>query len=90
MNWKLYSSCDDSDISTVTDGAHVSVSTRMFLNAFIQYNSVTNQVLSNIRYNFIHRPLSDLFIVYNETTPTVDGRPPARALTVKFTQLFSF
>jgi len=67
-----------------------SFSTRMFLNAFIQYNSVTKQVLSNIRYNFIHRPLSDLFVVYNETTPTGDGRPPARALTLKFTQLFSF
>ena len=42
-----------------------SFSTRMFLNAYIQYNSVTRQWLSNIRFDFIHHPLSDIFIVYS-------------------------
>jgi hypothetical protein len=44
-----------------------SFSTRMFLNAFFQYNSVTRQLSSNVRYDFIHHPLSDLYIVYNDT-----------------------
>jgi len=68
-----------------------SFSTRMFLSAFVQYNSVTKQVSSNIRYDFIHHPLSDLYIVYNDTRGTSGlGLPPTRSLTVKVTQLFSF
>ena len=72
-----------------------SFSTRMFLSAFIQYNSVTRQLASNIRYHFIHRPLSDLFLVYNDTQFIDLSRPtalqlPARALTLKYTHLFSF
>jgi hypothetical protein len=71
-----------------------SFSTRMFLNAFIQYNSVTRQVVSNIRYQFIHHPLSDLFIVYNDTRfgmrSAAVAPPPSRALTVKMTHLLSF
>jgi hypothetical protein len=72
-----------------------SFSTRMFLSAFIQYNSVTRQLASNIRYHFIHRPLSDLFLVYNDTHFIDISRPtaqqlPARALTLKYTHLFSF
>jgi hypothetical protein len=40
--------------------------TRLFLNALIQYNSDTREVDSNVRFNFIHGPLSDFFLVYNE------------------------
>ena len=61
----------------------------MFLNAFIQYNSVTHQVLSNIRYDFIHHPLSDIFITYNDTHFT-NGLAPSRQLSVKVTHLLSF
>ena len=67
-----------------------SFSTRMFLNAFIQYNSVSREVISNIRFNFIHHPLSDLYIVFNETRPTTGSRFRARALILKFTQLLNF
>jgi hypothetical protein len=67
-----------------------SFSTRMFLNAFVQYNGVTRDVSSNIRFDFIHHPLSDIFIVYNETRPMDATLPRSRALVVKFTQLFSF
>jgi hypothetical protein len=72
-----------------------SFSTRMFLNAFIQYNSVTKQLASNIRYQLIHHPLSDLFLVYNDTRFSAAGplgasQPPARALIVKMTHLVSF
>ncbi|MEZ5291801.1 MAG: DUF5916 domain-containing protein [Vicinamibacterales bacterium] len=72
-----------------------SFSTRMFLNAFIQYNSVTRQLASNIRYNFIHHPLSDVFLVYNDSRFVDLDRPsaaqrPSRALVLKVTHLFSF
>ena len=60
---------------------------RMFLNAFIQYNGETDAVLSNIRYNFIHRPLSDIYVVWNETRLPGLTR---RALLFKYTQLLSF
>ncbi len=63
---------------------------RMFFNAFIQYNTDTNQVSSNIRFNIIHHPLSDLFLVYTDTRDTLTGELLDRAFVVKFTQLFNF
>src|SRR4030095_1829691 len=47
---------------------------RMFLNAFIQYNGETDTWLSNIRFNLIHRPLSDIYVVWNETRQPGDTR----------------
>ena len=73
-----------------------SFSTRMFLNVYVQYNSVTRQWLSNIRFDFIHHPLSDIFIVYNDTRyqnglePVRGGQVPSRALVLKVTHLLSF
>ena len=79
---------DTTLVSLRVDG---SFSTRMFLNAFVQYNSVTKQVLTNVRYDFIHHPLSDLYVVFNETRSTGGGSlPPSRSLVVKLTHLFSF
>ena len=63
---------------------------RMFFNAFIQYNTDTNQVSSNIRFNIIHHPLSDLYLVYTDTRDTLNGELRDRAFVVKFTQLFNF
>jgi hypothetical protein len=68
-----------------------SFSTRMFLNAYLQYNSVTRQLSSNVRYDFIHHPLSDLYVVYNDTRGVSgSGLPAYRSLTVKLTHLLSF
>jgi len=67
-----------------------SFSTRMFLNAFVQYNGVTRDVSSNVRFDFIHHPLSDLFVVYNETHPMDGGVLPSRSVAVKLTNLLSF
>jgi hypothetical protein len=36
----------------------------------------------------MHRPLSDVFVVYTETRP--DGAAPARSLALKYTHLLSF
>ena len=60
---------------------------RMFLNAFLQYNSETNTWLSNVRFNLVHRPLSDIYVVWNETRlPTVTRR----VLMFKYTHMLAF
>ena len=63
---------------------------RLFLNAFLQYNADTKQVSSNIRFNFTHHPLSDIYIVYNDRRDTANGQLVERALIVKLTNLFTF
>ncbi|MBI4484067.1 MAG: carbohydrate binding family 9 domain-containing protein [Acidobacteria bacterium] len=67
-----------------------SFSTRMFLNGLFQYNSDRRQVSSNIRFNFIHRPLSDLFMVYNEQRDVSGAGRTDKALIVKYTHLLAF
>jgi hypothetical protein len=64
-----------------------SFSPRMFLNAFVQYNGEADAWLSNIRFNFIHRPLSDIYVVWNETRTPADVQ---RALMLKYTHLIAF
>ena len=49
---------------------HYAFTTRMFLDGLIQYNSDQKRISSNLRFDFIHRPLSDLFLVYNEQRDT--------------------
>ncbi len=61
----------------------------MFLNALIQYNSDEGEISSNIRFNLIHKPLSDFFLVYNERR-TSTGEVRERALIGKLTYLFAF
>ena len=65
----------------------LSFTSRMFLNAFVQYNGEADTWLSNIRFNLIHRPLSDIYIVWNETRLPGDTR---RALMLKYTHLIAF
>ena len=64
-------------------------STRMFLNGLVQYNSIFDEWNSNIRFRFIYRPLSDIYLVYNERRGA-DGSLRDRALIAKFTYLFDF
>ncbi|MEZ5420301.1 MAG: hypothetical protein R2708_23590 [Vicinamibacterales bacterium] len=67
-----------------------SFNTNMFLDALVQYRNDVKQFSSNVRFNLIHHPLSDFFVVYNEQQDS-DGRIPAgRGVVVKYTHLFSF
>ena len=66
-----------------------SFSTNVFLNALVQYNSDLQQWSSNIRFNIIHRPLSDLFVVYNEQRNSSSGELEDRAVILKFTYMFA-
>ena len=66
-----------------------SFSPRMFLNALIQYNSTDREIESNIRFNFIYKPLSDFFLVYNERRAST-GEVNERAIIAKITYVFDF
>ena len=59
------------------------------MNALIQYNSTVKEISSNIRFNFIYKPLSDIFLVYNERRSST-GEVLERTLVAKFTYLFDF
>ena len=74
----------------VTARVNYSFSTRTFLNALLQYNTDTNQFSSNIRFNIIHRPLSDFFVVYNDRRDSTTGFQLDRAVVAKVTYLLSF
>ena len=64
-------------------------STTMFLNALVQYNNNSQEWSSNVRFNLIHRPLSDLFVVYNERRDSVSGNLIDRAFVTKITYMFA-
>ncbi|MBI2833271.1 MAG: carbohydrate binding family 9 domain-containing protein [Acidobacteria bacterium] len=67
-----------------------SFSTRMFLNALLQYNTDAQQWTSNIRFNLIHRPLSDFFLVYNERRDSRSSDILDRAVVAKMTYMVQF
>jgi hypothetical protein len=66
-----------------------SFNTRMFLSALIQYSSQDGFIASNIRFRWIHNPLSDLYLVYNESRVPWDDVVD-RSLIVKLTYNFAF
>jgi hypothetical protein len=74
----------------ITGRANISFSTRMFLNALLQYNTDARQWSSNVRFNIIHRPLSDFYFVYNDRRDTRSGALIDRALIGKVTYLMAF
>ena len=74
----------------VSARADLAVSPRMFLQSFIQYNTAAKTLSSNIRYRFIHHPLSDLFLVYNEVRGIEGNDQTYRVLSLKLTHLLSF
>jgi hypothetical protein len=74
----------------VTGRVNYFLNTKMFLNALLQYNTDARQWSSNIRFNVIHRPLSDIFLVYNERRDSRTGDMIDRALVAKMTYLIAF
>jgi hypothetical protein len=66
--------------------------TRLFVSALVQHNSLDRKLVTNLRLNFIHRPGSDLFVVFNEDRG--DGltlRPVVhRGFAMKLTYLVRF
>ncbi len=74
----------------VTGRVNVYFTTKMFVNALVQYNTDTNQWSSNVRLDIIHRPLSDIYLVYNERHDSRSGALISRAVIAKMTYLLAF
>jgi hypothetical protein len=70
-----------------------SVSPRMTFRSLTQYNSSTHDMSNSIRYNFIYRPGSDLYVVYSDLRqtglPLSALAPSDRQLAIKFTYLLA-
>jgi hypothetical protein len=97
FNVALSAAINDVELSTgaftttlVTGRVNYYFNTKVFLNALLQYNTDTQQWSSNVRFNVIHRPLSDIFIVYNERNDYRTGAMIDRALIAKMTYLLAF
>jgi hypothetical protein len=77
--------------SVYTLRANYSFTPAMFVDALSQYDPTTEQLNANVRFNLIHHPLSDLFIVYNDQRfLTTDAPSVGRSIAVKVTQMLSF
>jgi uncharacterized protein DUF5916/cellulose/xylan binding protein with CBM9 domain len=76
----------------VTSRIGYAFNTRTFLDTLLQYNTDLKQFSANVRFDLIHRPLSDLFVVYNEQQLTSQISPvtTGRGLIVKYTHMFAF
>jgi uncharacterized protein DUF5916/cellulose/xylan binding protein with CBM9 domain len=74
----------------VTTRVNYNFNTKMFFNALVQYNSDNRQWTSNLRFNVIHRPLSDFFLVYNERRDERTGQMLSRAVIAKMTYMLAF
>jgi hypothetical protein len=70
-----------------------SFSTKLSTNVLVQYNSLDSEFSANVRFNYIHRPGSDLFIVFTENRGGEDyvwNRLSDRGLVAKLTYLVRF
>jgi hypothetical protein len=76
----------------VTTRIGYAFNTRTFLDTLLQYNTDLKQFSANVRFDLIHRPLSDLFVVYNEQQLTSQPTPvnPGRGLILKYTHMLAF
>ncbi len=69
------------------------LSPRSFLAAFLQYNSASDSLSTNIRFRWEYQPGSDFYLVYNSLRDTLAPGVPehdTQSFIVKFTRLFRF
>lgn len=65
-------------------------STTLNVSGFVQYNADADEMVTNVRANFIHAPLSDLFFLFTERRSTAGLGVMERFFTVKVTRLLLF
>ena len=83
---------DHFDALLWTARANYSFTTNMFLDALTQYDPRAHLFNANVRFNLIHHPLSDLFVVFNQQRISVPDSPevtPGVGFIVKYTQMFA-
>jgi len=97
LNASLTMQLNDISLPTVrylstlaTTRLNYNFSTKVFVNALLQYSTDSHQLSSNIRFNVIHRPLSDFFFVYNEHRDEHTGLMQDRSLIAKMTYMVAF
>ena len=66
-----------------------SYSTYVHTLLYYQFNAITNESSTNIRFNLMHAPLSDLYVIYSERRIGVNGQQLNQGIAIKFTKLFS-
>ncbi len=73
-------------------GANLDVffSVRVLTSAFVQYNAAEEEFVTNLRFRWIHAPLSDLYLVLTERRSTATERVLERFVTLKVTKLLAF
>ena len=64
--------------------------TDLVVTAFVQYNSLIDAIVSNVRLRFIHAPLSDLYLVYSEQRDVRGDLRPQQSVALKVTRLLTF
>ncbi len=65
-------------------------STRIFASAFVQYNAAQDQFVTNVRFNYLYSPLSDIFLVYTERRDLAASETIERVLAVKVSKSIGF
>jgi hypothetical protein len=82
----------EGDFVTNLGGLRINVTpiNALVVNAFLQYNDTAERVSTNLRLDYIYRPGSDLFVVYNETRDLYGTGVPIqdRQLVFKLTYLW--
>ena len=56
----------------------------------MQYNEASEELVTNLRFRWIHAPLSDIYLVLTERRDTDAGVVLDRFVTMKFTKLLAF
>ena len=65
-------------------------STRILTTGVFQYDEAAGELVTNLRLNWIHAPLSDLYLVLTERRDADANQVLERLLTLKVTRLLSF
>ncbi|MEJ2184852.1 MAG: DUF5916 domain-containing protein [Gemmatimonadota bacterium] len=78
----------DADVAGLR--ANLAVSRTMLASGFVQYNAAADQLVTNVRLDYIHAPLSDIFLVLVERRDLVSHAVLDRSLALKATKLLAF
>ncbi len=88
-NWvQLASSSFETDLLVMR--LDLAFSPRMFVETLTQYNTDVRRASSKVRFRFIHHPLSDFYVVYEELRGIRGNEGLNRALSVKLTHSMGF
>ncbi|MCC7180233.1 MAG: carbohydrate binding family 9 domain-containing protein [Acidobacteria bacterium] len=74
----------------LTARGNIGFSSRLFLNGLVQYDSSSRQWNSNLRFNFLYRPLSDVFVVFSDRRAERVTDIGGRSVAIKVTRLLAF